>query len=282
MSIFARYAALSTFAVLALSFTQGGCAVATEEEGDTDESAITKGLTEGKYRSDVSASARLRPGYLYRIEISKRSYSNQYATVYLVSAECGKQRADKTCDRNFIESNPKSLDKHWNNIKVQTSKKTFSFDYEKPSPDGFETQTLTWSYKSAPRGGLTLTPKGSSTSFTMSKAPALPKIAESVKKNFETWMEEIQGDTSEIDSGTPVDLDALPLEAKRIAYYFDQEYSGDYSQTATKINVKGTSYYALSQGTDGGGYYYFFTMAGAYVASYGGSESGEWDFDWNE
>lgn len=283
---FVRHAC-SSFALVALAIASTpltGCAVAAEEESENDESAITRALSEGKYQSVLTSSARLRPGYLYRIDIGKKYLGHQYATVYLVSDLCGKQRADKTCDKSFIETNPNSLDKHWNDITIQTAKKTMTFSYEKADPEeGFVTQELSWTYKAAPSGGISLTPKGSRSSFTMAKMPALKKISATLKKDFEKWMDEdLQGDTSGIDSAPSVSLESLPLEAKRIVHYFDVEFSGEYATEAFRIKVKGTSYYALSQGSDGGGYYHFFTMAGAYLGSYGGSESGEWDFDWNE
>ena len=284
MFALSRFAVLSCLSLCAMSTTLGGCAVETEEESDADESALTKGLAAGKFQSQLTSASRLKPGYLYRIDIGKKQGDYQYATVYLVSDLCAKQRADKTCDKSFIEKNPKSLNRYWNDIHVSTATKSFTFDYEKPDArEGFITQTLSWSYKGTTSNKLSLTPKGATSGFAMSRMPALPRIDANVKKTFETWMDELQGDTStDVDDAPAVRIEDLPLEAQRIAHYFDAEYSGDYATDAHKITVKGTQYYALNQGSDGGGHIHFFTLRGAYLGDYGGSESSAWDFTWNE
>jgi hypothetical protein len=253
----------------------------TLEEDVVDENEVVSSL-QGLFQTDAADTARFRPGYLYRIDISKANAGKRYGTIYIVTDECGQQSPDGSCDRKWVDTHAKSLDRRWNDLKVSTRKKTIAISYEVEDASGeYVEKTHSWSYRAVPNG-LTLTATNpGARPFDVKRLPP-KKVDDSVKAAFTQWMEQdVENDTSVIDEAPSVRIEDLPLEAQRSVHFYDVEWP-DYGTDARKITVAGKKYYSLSQQNDGGGKYIFFTLDGVELGEFGGSESGEWGFSWDE
>jgi hypothetical protein len=267
--------------VFALALTGcGESGSASEEDDAVDESEVVSSL-QGYFQTDAAPTARFRPGYLYRIDISKANAGKRYATIYVVTDACGQQSADGTCDRKWVDTNAKSLDRRWNDLTVSTRKKKISISYEVEENGDYVEKKHEWTYK-ASASGLTLTSTASNSyPFDVKRMPS-KKIDAGIKTAFNSWFEnELADDSSILDDAPSVRTQDLPLEAQRCVHYYDVEWS-DYGTDARKIKVGGKYYYSLSQQNDGGGKYVFFSLDGLEIGEYGGSESGEWDLEFDE
>lgn len=270
----------SSLLAVALAACGGSSGTAADPPEAIDESEVVSGL-QGSFQTDAPANAKMRPGYLYRLDISKPSNGKRYATVYVVSDLCGKQSADGSCERSWIDESAESLDKYWNDLGVSTAKKTLAMTYETEDAHGETTEvSRKWAYKLVPNGIELTEAKAGARAFDVKRLPA-HKVDAAIKAAFSSWMEHVlDNDTSEIDRGPTVATASLPLAARRSIYMYKRQWS--YDTDVRKIKVGGKDYYSLSQQNDGGGAYVFFTLAGDELGQFGGSESGEWDFDWNE
>jgi hypothetical protein len=255
----------------------------------SDDAASAKGeddiraTLDGRFETDAPSNGRFWPGFLYGIEIyqgrDKRPDADGWSVVLVVSDKCGKDAPDHGCDRAFLDRDPDSLDRYGSDLRVATAQKTFSVAYEKPSNEGDPIEVKrSWTYQATPDGGLSLREQrpGGGAAFTLKRLPP-HKVDAAVKAAFQSYAD----DDGSFDDGPVVRNKNLPIAAQREVHYYDQEWS-DYGTTTKRLTIGGNDYYALSQMNDGGGKYIFFTLDGDGLGEFGGSESGEWDFEWYE
>ncbi len=258
--------------------TACGSEGAAPPEADQGESEMRAEL-DGRFETDAPPTGRFWPGFLYGIEMyqgaDKRPNAPVWSTALVVSDKCGRSG----CDRAFLDRDPESLDRFGGDMKVSSARRTLSMTYEKPGDDGdLVPVKRTWTYELLPGGGLSLREErpGGGAAFTLKRLPPR-QVDAAVKAAFESYSEE----GGSFDEGPRVRNKSLPLAAQREVHYYDMEWP-DYPTTTTRLSIGGKDYYSLSQMNDGGGSYIFFTLDGEALGELGGSESGEWDFEWYE
>ncbi len=256
-----------------LTVTQTGCAGHTDEDGSSEDQATL--AIDGNFKTTAAAAARFRAGYLYEIDISKPLRGNRSVTLYLVSDECSKQSADKTCDRAFIDKNAKSLLRVYSDLSVRSG--VLKTTYQLPDgPENSKEVTSSWSYEKTATG-LKLTPTGSKTSFTVDsfKTPATP-VDPKLKALLLEWSH--TDDSYDDVNDTPaIAISSAPVGAQREYYLYANSDPWGYA-ALNLLTYKGTKFYVVNEVVEGNGGFEIFSSKGAYLGSYHGTESSDWYF----
>ncbi len=255
-----------------LAATQIGCVQPEEADASEDEATLA---IDGDYVTTASSTARFRAGYLYELVIEKPSYGGRWSTLYTVSDECSKQRADKTCDRAFVESNPKSLQRTSDRLTLRSGVIRTGRDFINAEGE-LDYAPLVWKYETT-KTGLKLTPKDSNVSFTVDKkVKNVAKIDSKVKADLDAWYADPNEGFDAMHALPEPSLKSAPLSVQREYYFFASFDHEDYAALYL-LELKGNQYFIVNEEIEGNGSYEFFDKKGDYLGSLSGTESSAWD-----